>query len=634
MDPAVTTSNPVRKAGESPRQQSVCIEIPVTVHGSRLASGNPNATLSGKTFVEVTRTMIVFPQGAVLRLLEPVSEGQILILKNPGTKQEVACRVVNSKTNTTAKGYIEVEFFQPTAGFWGISFPSGASAGNHVEPAASAHEDMPKQVRVAPPAPRAIYSKAQAPVVVPPVAAPVAKPAAPTPSAAAPSVEKSSNPVPVPMQTQELNRAIVAAYAAKCESPRDAAPAAVEEPAPSEPVKAVVPVPVMPAPKPEPAPVIASVAAPPKFTPISAPVMPPRVERIKPEAKPLVASKEVVSSTPIAMADAISAADTEFAAYSNVRGSLKQGLPPTAIVPISKDLRRSESAAETKALETTAGSHLQLQATEPETYTERSSRTWLIVGVAAAVLLTAGAGAYWWRTQTSLAGAKPLVNSAAVAPNAPALTPSNQPVALPVNSHSTPGGSAASAPPAQKTNAPTVAAAENSAASKSTKSEVVISARRPNVIPDKIAAPSIRSNGASKQSVEPLPDVIGRAPATQTAAIGSILAPNSSPAAPPPPKPSGPPPVASVFIQPKLLTAVQPVYPRQAYLRGDSGDVVVDALVDQYGKVVATKVLSGPMTLREAAAAAVSEQKYAPAKLNGEATSAHVIVKITFDKKR
>src|SRR5258708_9860434 len=113
VDATDLNSSPTRRPGESPRQQSVCIEIPVSVHGSRSASGSLNNSQAEKPFLEETRTMIVFPQGAVLRLTEPVSEGQILILKNPRVKQEVACRVVSSKTTASPKGYVDVESFQP-----------------------------------------------------------------------------------------------------------------------------------------------------------------------------------------------------------------------------------------------------------------------------------------------------------------------------------------------------------------------------------------------------------------------------------------------------------------------------------------------------------------------------------------
>ena len=113
-----------------------------------------------------------------------------------------------------------------------------------------------------------------------------------------------------------------------------------------------------------------------------------------------------------------------------------------------------------------------------------------------------------------------------------------------------------------------------------------------------------------------------------------MLSGMGQPAAVPAPPPA---PIVSAASKsnvqpPKLIQAVQPVYPKQALARGDQGDVTIDALVDQYGKVVSTKVLSGPITLREAAIAAVSEQRYQPAKLNGVPTSAHVLVKITFKK--
>ncbi len=178
-------SAPTRRPGESPRQQSVCIEIPVSVHGSRSASGNLNNSQAAKPFLEETRTMIVFPSGAVLRLTEAVSEGQILILKNSRVKQEVACRVVSSKTNASAKGYVEVEFFQPAPGFWGITFPS-ASSSSPADPAPAAPE--PKQPRVEPAAAKPAFFQ-------PPVSAP--KPVAPPAPVVSRVEPKPAPPAPV-----------------------------------------------------------------------------------------------------------------------------------------------------------------------------------------------------------------------------------------------------------------------------------------------------------------------------------------------------------------------------------------------------------------------------------------------------
>src|SRR6266481_4413078 len=57
VDSTDLNSAPTRRPGESPRQQSVCIEIPVSVHGSRSASRNLNNSQSAKPFLEETRTM-------------------------------------------------------------------------------------------------------------------------------------------------------------------------------------------------------------------------------------------------------------------------------------------------------------------------------------------------------------------------------------------------------------------------------------------------------------------------------------------------------------------------------------------------------------------------------------------------
>ena len=369
------TANLGRRPGESPRQQSVCVEIPVTVHGSRLSpSANPNATLSGKTFVEETRTMIVFPQGAVLRLTESVAEGQILILKNPRVKQEVACRVVNSKTNAAAKGYVEVEFFQPTAGFWGITFPTGSGGAADLTPVLEESVRQPQAAPAAPP--RAVYSR---PSVAPPPA-PVSAPI----SQETPLAEH------VPNQTLELNRAIVAAYTnGQVPSPKSA-PVAESVPA----VEAAAP-PVAVQPH----------AAEPKTNGFPTSAKPFRTEKPKTDAKPQGASKDsFMSSTPIVTADSIGHPETEFAGYSGPRASVKRGLSPVVAAPVVVEPKKAEASSESKSPELSFGRQLDsYQETESDTRAERSGRTWILVGVAAAVVILAGSGTYWWRHAKSTA---------------------------------------------------------------------------------------------------------------------------------------------------------------------------------------------------------------------------------------
>jgi TonB family protein len=83
-----------------------------------------------------------------------------------------------------------------------------------------------------------------------------------------------------------------------------------------------------------------------------------------------------------------------------------------------------------------------------------------------------------------------------------------------------------------------------------------------------------------------------------------------------------------------LISSVLPVYPKAAIVRGDSGEVTVDATVNELGKVVAAKAIAGPPTLREAAITAVSQWRYQPATLNGKPTMTHVTVRLMFSPKK
>jgi periplasmic protein TonB len=125
--------------GEKPsHSQPVCVEVPVTVHGGRLS------TDSGKRepFSESTRTIIVFSNGAVLRLKTPVNPGQSIILTNEHTGKKVLCQVVKSKTYQDVAGYIELQFTEPTVGFWGILFPGDGSESQGA-PAATGASQVP-----------------------------------------------------------------------------------------------------------------------------------------------------------------------------------------------------------------------------------------------------------------------------------------------------------------------------------------------------------------------------------------------------------------------------------------------------------------------------------------------------------
>src|SRR5277367_4805947 len=101
------------------KPQPVALEVSVTVNGARTVDGSEKR----EPFSESTKTVLVFGNGAVIRLLSSVAPGQLLFLTNEKTKKEVVCQVVKSKNYRNVSGYVELEFTEPVIGFWGMRFP-------------------------------------------------------------------------------------------------------------------------------------------------------------------------------------------------------------------------------------------------------------------------------------------------------------------------------------------------------------------------------------------------------------------------------------------------------------------------------------------------------------------------------
>ncbi len=134
----LTTGHPASRAGLPARQavhflptDPICMEIPVRIRGSQLTVLVPGITERTEPFHEETYTLIVFPQGAVVRLSASVAPGQVLVLTNPRTNQDAPCRVVKVRTSSSLKDYVEIVFTERATGFWGVSFPSEASNSSH-----------------------------------------------------------------------------------------------------------------------------------------------------------------------------------------------------------------------------------------------------------------------------------------------------------------------------------------------------------------------------------------------------------------------------------------------------------------------------------------------------------------------
>jgi TonB family protein len=137
------------------KQQPVALEVEVTVNGARTIDGSDKR----EPFSETTKTVLVFGNGAVIRLTSSVAPGQLLFLTNERTKKEVVCQVVKSKNYRNVSGYVELEFTESVVGFWGMRFPSdrigsGPQAVSHapaVQPSAvSGSPVLPRTGNIAP----------------------------------------------------------------------------------------------------------------------------------------------------------------------------------------------------------------------------------------------------------------------------------------------------------------------------------------------------------------------------------------------------------------------------------------------------------------------------------------------------
>jgi TonB family protein len=245
-----TTARTTSGAEEANKPQPVPLEVPVTVNGARTVEGSDKR----EPFSESTQTVLVFHNGAVIRLNSSVTAGQLLFLTNDKTKKEVVCQVVKSKNYRNVSGYVELEFTEAVAGFWGMRFPGERTtapapvAAAPTRPAAPVAPVIPPAPKVEAPAttnvaPR-VEAKPVAPAPRPAPATPAAQPAAPAASspiyAARPEAPNSSTSNSIPTSSLPLPKApgLTDGWGSGMTS---SAPTAVHPQAPKAPVSNVAP---------------------------------------------------------------------------------------------------------------------------------------------------------------------------------------------------------------------------------------------------------------------------------------------------------------------------------------------------------------------------------------------------------
>jgi hypothetical protein len=96
------------------RSKRLGLSVPVLVHGKDMA---------GMPFKELTRTVSLNANGALLVLSALVQERQTILIENQNTRQEQECRVVNVGAGENGKWKVGVEFTRQATGFWEIYFP-------------------------------------------------------------------------------------------------------------------------------------------------------------------------------------------------------------------------------------------------------------------------------------------------------------------------------------------------------------------------------------------------------------------------------------------------------------------------------------------------------------------------------
>ena len=103
------------------------------------------------------------------------------------------------------------------------------------------------------------------------------------------------------------------------------------------------------------------------------------------------------------------------------------------------------------------------------------------------------------------------------------------------------------------------------------------------------------------------------------------------PPLPPPPAPRAEYPIVSRgLINDKAISKPAPVYPRAAVALNMSGTVKVKVLVDEDGKVLTAKAVSGAPFMRAAAVDAAYKAVFAPTVLGGEPVRVSGVVTYNF----
>lgn len=562
------------------RSDAVSLEIPVKIHGSRVIEMARGVAPRTEPFEEQTSTMIVFPQGGVVRMATPASAGQMLILTNLKSRQDAICRIVKVRSQaSTSSGYVEVEFTQPQPGYWGVYFPTDGSEVTRkaASPAAPAASQSPAPENAAPDA-----SRAPAPTPVS-----VKAPEAPAPPTAAPprfvpTVKPPSSFISIGSQEK--------VQLAATDVPRNGASAPPQKSAGTS----------------------FSSAAP------AAPSRPLSLEELLADVQPGIVPGPAGSS----------AGESE---HARVTDAVVEMPAPHARATVARSASSAALGSELSSTEESFGAQLEPRARG--TQGREAGQNWILIAACAALVLTSATGGFFYLHHRHAVAAAAAIKAVAAQPVLPAAAAPIAENIAPQNSgaqHKAASALPGAANPAAHVNSSSAPSAAVAPSQPTPPAKHAASSSAPNLFGVLNAHPVSSAHAAEEAA----------APAVAAPALsadgGSSLGGASSPSGSLPPlsaanshsAPIGP--GSPQVTQPRLISSVQPSYPAVAMQMRTQGDVVIKAQIDANGKVAGMKVVSGSALLQQAALDALRQWKYQPSRLDGQPVPAEILVTIRF----
>jgi len=555
-----------------PRPNPVALEVMVSVTGAKASDNSAARDL----FSEETTTVLIFQDGAVIRLSAPVNAGQLLFLTNKESHQEVVCQVLHTKNFPGASSYVELKFTEDRSDYWGVAFPEQNSApefkaaeqvhaeeitAQALEPAVAPHraEDVDVLKREVEALRQQLESlqKKQTEDIAAKVLAEAADVRA--------EQERTAREAAVRDAARTME-ALAGDLFKRKEDPMSAQPVTSADPQPAPaPVEAVKPALLMPnAPK-------DNLEAPRAVVSMSLPVW--KIEK-SPEEQLLEEEAEADER-----ARAAAAAPGRF---------IEEKLADESLPKPALDFSQMPKGAALAAASRQRGGLIFSKSTQ------RLALTTILV------LVLAGGAWYgqWWKLLP-------------IGRNAPTATPANvkkSVVSGPASATVPPAPGVATPTPATK-NAATVPATNGT----STPSGVAtIDAAGSSAAEGKSGetnAANSTLSGAENTEESPRKNARGKpksdahetASATAPPSVGTDTAASDAP-----------------LVEPKLLKAANPVYPPDAMRSYITGDVKAEVIVEPSGRVRKVNVISGPKALREAAVEALKQYEYSPATQAGK----------------